>query len=151
MADQRGPLLGVDYGRARIGVAVADALGISTTPLGFVPRTTDNEAAIAVAALAAEQQAIAVVVGLPLHAGGDEGQSVARVRRFTKRLRRHSPLPVVEIDERWSSEEAESALRAEGAWPVAPGVLDARAAAIILRRYLDDDASESAQAGGAAE
>ena len=35
---EQGRLLGIDYGRARIGIAVSDALGISTKPLGFVPR-----------------------------------------------------------------------------------------------------------------
>ena len=134
----RGPLLGIDYGRARIGIALSDRLGISTTPFGFIQRTTDNEAAQMVAGLARQENVLGIVLGLPLHAAGDEGTSVSRVRRFIKRLRIHSDLPVYEVDERWSSEEAEEILRSEGNWPAKPGDIDARSAAIILRRHLDD-------------
>jgi putative Holliday junction resolvase len=131
--------LGLDYGRVRIGVAVSDATGISTRPLGFVPRPDDASAATVVAALAQREQAACIVIGLPLHANGDAGANVRWVRAFTAELAKRSVLPIHEIDERYSSGEAEEALRAEGRWPAKPGEVDARAAAILLRRWLDGE------------
>jgi RNase H-fold protein (predicted Holliday junction resolvase) len=66
---EQGLLVVIDYGRARIGVAVSDALGISTKPLGFVPRKTDAVAAKIVATLVKREQAAAVIIGLPVEVG----------------------------------------------------------------------------------
>lgn len=134
-----GRVLALDYGRVRIGVATCDELGIAVTPLGFVPRADDRSAAATIAGLARQQQAVALVVGLPLHAHGAAGDNVRWVRRFLVELARVCPLPVHEVDERYSSGEAEDALKAEGKWPPAPGAVDAKAAAIVLRRWLDGE------------
>lgn len=136
---QSGRILALDYGRVRIGVAVCDPLGISTKAVGFIPRRSDDQAARTVSALARQERAQAIVIGLPLHAHGDAGANVAQVRAFVSKLQQHCPLTVHEVDERHSSQEAEEALRAEGRWPAAPGDVDAKAAAIILRRYLDGE------------
>jgi putative Holliday junction resolvase len=130
-------LLGIDYGLARIGVAVCDELGISTRPIGFIPRESDEQAAALVARLARQERAAGIVIGKPLHAHGDEGENVRWVRAFAAKLAAACDLPQFEADERHSSQEAEAALRAEGKWPATPGQVDAKAAAIILRRYLD--------------
>ena len=130
-------LLGLDYGRVRIGIATCDELGIVCTPVGFVPRADDASAARIVAGLARREQAQAIVIGLPLHAHGAAGAHVRWVRAFIAELAKVCDLPVHEVDERYSSSEAEEALRAEGRWPVPPGQVDARAAAILLRRWLD--------------
>ncbi len=140
-------LLGVDYGRVRIGIAVCDELGISITPIGFVPRSDDRTAAAVVAQLAAREQVAGIVIGLPLHAHGDAGANVRWVRAFTAHLAKVCPLPVHEVDERYSSSEAKEALRDEGRWPAAKGVVDARAAGILLRRWLDGEDQASAPPG----
>jgi putative Holliday junction resolvase len=132
-------LLGIDYGRVRIGIAVSDELGISTRALGFVPRESDAQAAVVVAELARREQVSALVIGLPLHANGDAGGNVRWVRAFIAELGKRCPLPVHEVDERYSSSEAEAALKEEGRWPAAKGQVDARSAAILLRRYLDGE------------
>ncbi len=134
-----GRALGLDYGRVRIGVAICDETGISTRPIGFVPRPDDQSAAVIVAALAKREDATCIVIGLPLHANGDAGANVRWVRAFTRELAKVCSLPVHEIDERYSSGEAEEALRAEGRWPAKPGEVDARAAAILLRRWIDGE------------
>lgn len=136
---ERGRLLGVDYGRARIGVAVSDALGISTKTLGFIPRRNDAEAAKTLAALVQREKVVGLIIGLPLHANGDEGENVQWVRNFCRTLGRLIAIPIFEVDERHSSQEAEEALREEGKWPAKPGDIDAKAAAILLRRYLDGE------------
>ncbi len=132
-------LLGVDYGRVRIGIATCDELGISTRPLGFVPRASDAQAAAIVAELARRERVTGVVIGLPLHANGDAGGNVRWVRDFLKELAKVCTLPVHEVDERYSSSEAEEALKEEGRWPATKGQVDAKSAAILLRRWLDGE------------
>lgn len=129
-------LLALDYGRRRIGVASCDATGTATEAVGFVPRADDASAAAVIARLAAEQGAQGIVVGLPLHASGATGDNVRYLRHFLRALRAVCTLPIHEVDERHSSSEAELLLRQEGRWPASPGQLDAKAAVVILRRYL---------------
>lgn len=129
-------LLGIDYGRVRIGVAVVDELGIAPRPLGFIPRVSDAAAARVVAGLAAEQRVAGIVIGLPVHAHGGQGANVRWVRDFIAALRGATALPIDEVDERYSSVEAEEALRELGRWPPRhKGQVDAMAAALLLRRY----------------
>jgi putative Holliday junction resolvase len=132
-------LMGLDYGRARIGVAVGDELGITVRAVGHVDRIDDAQAAGIIAALAQQEKVSGLVIGRPLHASGDAGENVRWGEAFLTELAQRSELPVTWVDERYSSSEAEEALRAEGRWPAKPGVIDARAAAIILRRYLDGE------------
>lgn len=129
-------LLAIDYGRVRLGMAVCDELGLVATPLGFIPRQDDTQAARTVAALARREQVAGLVIGLPLHSHGAEGGNVRWVRAFIAELAKHCPLPVHEVDERYSSAEAEEILRAKGKWPAKAGDVDAEAAAILLRRFL---------------
>ncbi len=132
-------MLGLDYGRVRIGVAVSDGLGIATRPLGFIPRTSDEQAALVVAELARREGVQALVIGRPLHANGDAGGNVRWVEAFLVALAKVCTLPVHQVDERYSSSEAEEALKEEGRWPAAKGTVDAKSAAILLRRYLDGE------------
>lgn len=133
-------LMGIDYGRVRIGIAVCDELGITTRPLGFVPREkSDAKAAGIIAGLAKRERVEGLVIGLPLHANGEAGGNVRWVRDFLKELAKVCTLPVHEVDERYSSSEAEEALKEEGKWPAAAGQVDAKSAAILLRRWLDGE------------
>jgi len=137
MARRGRRLLALDYGRRRIGVASCDATGTATEAVGFIPRSDDAQAAAVVARLAEEHAAEGIVVGLPLHASGQTGDNVRYLRRFLRELRARCPLPIHEVDERHSTSEAELLLRKEGRWPPDPGQLDAKAAVVILRRWLD--------------
>ncbi len=137
MATDPGILLGIDFGHRHLGVALSDGLGISTEPVGFIARQSDEQAAAVVAQLAAHHRAVAIVLGLPLNADGSEGKAVRLVRAFGHLLARHTQLPLCYADERYSSEEAQEALRAAGETDPPPGRVDAKAAAIILRRHLD--------------
>ena len=132
--------MAIDYGRVRIGIATCDELGISTRPLGFIPRENDTKAAAIIAELARRERVQALVIGLPLHANGDAGGNVRWVRDFLKELAKVCTLTVHEVDERYSSSEAEEALKEEGKWPpTSKGQVDAKAAAILLRRYLNGE------------
>lgn len=134
-----GVLLAVDFGRRRIGLARSDANGVTASPVGHIERTTDEEAAKVVAAVAQRERAVAIVLGIPYHADGSRAPGTTIARNFATTLRRACPLPVVECDERHTSEEAEDLLRRQGRWPAAPGQLDAASAAVLLRRYLSGE------------
>lgn len=144
MTRLQGRLLGLDYGRLRIGVAISDELGIGAAELGHVPRQDDLQAARVVAALAVREGVAGIVVGLPLNADGSRGASVRLVKNFVVVLRRATALPVEWCDERYSSSEAEAELRRLDRWPAPPGAVDARAAAVLLRRYLGGEDGKSA-------
>lgn len=128
-------LLAVDYGKVRIGLATGDPLGISLTLIGFIRRETDAQAALVLAQVAKQHGCEGVLLGLPLHANGDRGANVKWVTAFREELAKVCNLPVDEVDERYSSSEADDLLRERGEWPPKPGRSDAAAAAILLRRY----------------
>lgn len=136
---ERPRLLGVDYGRVRVGLAVSDALGLGAKPLGFVRRSSDAQAAGLVAALAVKERVGGIVIGMPLNADGSSGGNARWVEQFRLALGKLTKLPITLVDERYSSSEAEEELRAAGKWPCDPGWLDAQAAAIVLRRHLSGE------------
>ena len=78
------------------------------------------------------------VVGVPLLPGGEESPQTRYVRGFIRALRRQSPLPVHEVDEAFTSQEAEGLLRESGMQPSRDrGAIDETAAVLILRRFLE--------------
>ncbi|NTV39220.1 MAG: Holliday junction resolvase RuvX, partial [Demequinaceae bacterium] len=97
----RGVRLGIDVGTVRVGVAACDPEGIMAFPVATVAR--DAEAVAAVAALAAEREAIEIFVGLPLHLSGSEGPSAVDARAFAAALAERTGVPVRLVDERMST------------------------------------------------
>src|SRR5215470_15265780 len=135
-------VLAFDYGLKRIGIAAGDTLTCTAAP-----RT-----AVAVGhegpdwqAIAGEVRALApalLVVGAPYNADGSEGTLTAAARRFAAELERRFVLPVHLVDERFSSLEANEALkarRAAGRRRVRRGDVDSAAAAVILGRFLQGE------------
>lgn len=139
-----GRIVGFDVGERRIGVAVSDASGTLARPVGTLPVTALDRAALdavadQVARFAAEDDGISqVVIGLPRRLDGTPNDLTPRVEQFARDLGARTQLPIVLQDERLSSREAESrlALR-EKNWRVRKQRIDAAAAAIILQDYLD--------------
>jgi putative Holliday junction resolvase len=136
-------VLGVDFGLRQLGLALSDPDGSLATPLRSLRLSTVRDAPAAVAAVALEVEAAAVVVGVPLGLEGEESRpEVRRVERFAKALRKESGLPVHLIDESLSSREAEERSgrgdRGARARRAASGdAAHAAAAAVILQRWLD--------------
>ena len=118
--------LAFDFGTRRVGVACGSALTRSATALRTLTAEGDARFA-AIAALVAEWQPDALVVGVPLHPDGAPHENTHRAQRFARQLRGRFGLPVHEVDERYSTVEAQ----ASGARD-----LDAASAAIILEQYL---------------
>ena len=118
--------LAFDFGTRRVGVATGNSLTRTATPLATV--AAEGEARIAaIATLIAQWQPSALVVGVPFHPDGTAHENTERARRFGRQLRARFGLPVHEVDERYTTNDA----RRAGATD-----LDAGAAAIILEQHL---------------
>ncbi len=133
-----GRLLGVDYGRARVGLAVCDPDRKIAFPLATYQRQGPAQASAYFQALVKEETITGLVVGLPLHTDGREGAAAAEARAFGAWLAEATGLPVVFWDERFTTMEAESALWAAGlTHRRRKDRRDRVAAQILLQTYLD--------------
>ena len=132
-------VLGLDVGDRRIGVAISDALGITAQRLTLVERGDDVPATVsAIAALAAEHQAEAVVVGLPLTMQGSVGEQAKRVMGFVEALREQLRCPVEVLDERLTTVQGQRSLLAtDTSRSKRKRLIDQVAAQLILQAYLD--------------
>jgi putative Holliday junction resolvase len=134
-------IMGVDFGEKRVGVAVSDPTGTLATPLTTLHRRRGKRPPVGpLTELAAKEGVTKFVLGLPLTLEGEEDSWCAEVRRVGDALHRRSGLPVVYVDERFSSWEAERAIRSSGLRKrqrEQKERVDAGAAAVILQHYLD--------------
>jgi putative holliday junction resolvase len=135
--------LGIDVGQRRIGLAISDATRTLARPLKTIDVTGHASSVEPVAAeaarLAAEDDGLStIVVGLPVRLDGSPSEQTTRVAAFIAELRKAIDLPVVAVDERLSSVEAESRIAEHTKdWRERKKRLDAVAAAVILQDYLD--------------
>ena len=146
---RRGVRLGVDVGDVRIGVSASDPSGIIATPVETVARGAGDLARLR--ALAAEHEALEVVVGLPRSLSGGEGPAAAKVRRFAAEL---ADLLAADgrgvrlCDERLSTVSAEAVLREQGRkGKKRRAVVDQAAAVVILQNALDTERGTGRPAG----
>jgi len=142
-----GVRLGVDVGSVRIGVARSDPSGLLATPLDMVRRGAGDVAELA--RLAAENEAMEVVVGLAIGLGGTEGRAAADGRAFAAGLAdRLAPVPVRLVDERFTTVQAHAVLEQGGQRSRARRqVVDKAAAAVLLQGALDTERLTGEPAG----
>lgn len=142
-------ILALDYGRSRIGLAIAGVDAALAQPLGTLDRINRNEDMRRLRELVREHDVRQIVVGLPLRLDGTRGDMAEEAARFGKRVHKQLGLPVEMVDERLTSWEAERLLEEHQGRTIhaasskkrkkenaKPGV-DAMAAALILKEYLD--------------
>src|SRR5690349_24328507 len=98
-----GKLLGLDLGTKTIGVAISDGMRYSATPLETIKRTKFTQDAERILELIAQNQIIAIVLGLPLNMDGSEGPRAQSTRAFARNLAQKTPLPIAFWDERLST------------------------------------------------
>jgi putative Holliday junction resolvase len=149
MPDQQGSVLAFDFGVKRIGVAVGTLLGAGRSGPARALTTIDAEANdarfAAIAALIAEWQPVRLLVGRPSNDDGTPHEMTARCERFANQLHGRYRLPVDEVDERFTSTEADAGLRERGlSWQERKAQVDAEAALIILQSWLDNHAHATA-------
>ncbi|WP_194398391.1 Holliday junction resolvase RuvX [Microbacterium atlanticum] len=137
---RRGRRLGVDVGRARVGVASCDPDGLLATPVETVPR--DDASVARIVALADEHAALEVLVGLPLNMQGEDTASTRDAREFAAAVAAASERPVRLVDERLSTVSAHAALRSSGrSQRSSRTIVDQVAAVVLLQQALDVEKS----------
>ncbi|MCU1414082.1 MAG: Holliday junction resolvase RuvX [Microbacteriaceae bacterium] len=135
-----GVRLGIDVGKARIGISRSDPHGMLATPVETVRRGDGDLARIV--QIAGEIEAAEIVVGLPLALSGGETASTQDAREFALLVARGIPTPVRMVDERLSTVSAQRALHASGRnSKQSRPVIDQVAAVIILQHALDFERS----------
>lgn len=151
--DVRNPkqarILALDYGRARIGLAIAGVDAALPQPLGTLDRVNRNEDMRRLRELVREHDVRQIVVGLPLRLDGTRGDMAEEAARFGQRVHKQLGLPVEMVDERLTSWEAERLLEEQHGRTIHSASskkrkkenekmgVDAMAAALILKEYLD--------------
>jgi len=139
-------VLAFDYGTRRIGVAVGNTLMRKAHPLTTIAGEANAARFAAIAALIGEWRPEALVVGRPLHADGAAHGMTADAERFARRLEGRFGLPVARVDERYTTQDAEAALVANGVAPRArKAVRDQVAAQLILQSWFDGGAKSPAR------
>lgn len=133
-----GTVLAFDYGEKRIGVAVGELDLNLAHPLVTLHGEKREQRFAAIAALVAEWQPVAFVVGLPRHLDGTEHELAPRCRRFARQLEGRFGKPTVLVDERLTSVVAEQDLRQAGIQRGrSKAVLDQVAAQHILQSFFE--------------
>ncbi len=137
--------MGVDYGKRRIGLAMSDPTGTLATPIDTLVRRKGKRPPLKrMAEIARERAVDMLVVGLPLDLQGNENDWCAEVRQVGDALAGRLDVPVAYVDERFSSVQAEQAIRSIGLKKRAredKARVDAAAAAVILQSWLDRESS----------
>jgi len=130
-------ILAIDYGRARVGVALSDPLGITVRPLPTLDGRGGGRLFDEIAALCRDEEVTQIVLGLPLQLDGTAGPAAAEVRRFAKKLRSRVEVPIAEVDERLSSKQAHAELKSAGVkHRQRKQRVDSSAALLLLRSWL---------------
>ncbi|MBQ7473040.1 MAG: Holliday junction resolvase RuvX [Oscillospiraceae bacterium] len=131
-------IMAIDYGDARIGLAVSDPTGLLCGEAWTMEEWNTERAALRIAEEAARREVGTLVLGLPKNMDGSEGPRAEKSRAFAALLEEQSGLEVVLWDERRSSVEAHAILHAVGKKEkLHRKTVDAVAASLILQGYLD--------------
>jgi putative pre-16S rRNA nuclease len=138
------PILALDFGRARIGVAISDELQLLAHPFETIP--ANKQAASRVAEIVRERKVDHVVAGIPRQMNGQIGAAATDVLQFVEKLRATLPCPVVTWDERLTTVAAHRALRDAGKKTRdTRSYIDQVAAQMILQSYLDRRTADAAR------
>jgi putative Holliday junction resolvase len=143
---RRGVRLGVDVGRARVGVARCDPDGMLAVPVETVPR--DERTVARILQLAHEHDAFEILVGLPISLSGAETASTADARSVAAEIAGATEAPVRLVDERLSTVSAHAALRDSGrSQRSSRKLVDQVAAVVLLQQAIDVEKSTGNPAG----
>ena len=132
-------ILALDYGRKRIGVALSDELLLTAQPLLTLTRKNRRDDLVRLRHICRTHNVARILVGHPLHITGEAGEMADEAARFARRVRKELGIVVELADERLTSWEAAQTMsdRASSRRHKSGDHLDAVAAAILLREYLD--------------
>ena len=140
--------LGIDHGARRIGLAYGDDIGVAT-PLPAIASRDKAKQWAEIKEILKARRITEVVVGHPLNMDGSSGPKAQEVEAFASSIRAQFNLPVHLVDERLSSYEAESTIPPSKRRAVrGTGIIDSRAATIILQDYLNGRFPGDRSSGG---
>ncbi|MFK4760778.1 Holliday junction resolvase RuvX [Microbacterium sp. ZW T5_45] len=143
---RRGVRLGIDVGKARVGVARSDPDGMLAVPVETVPRSETSIDRLL--EIAAEHEPLEFVVGLPLNMQGVDTPSTADARDFAAELQTRSGIAVRMVDERLSTVAAHAALRSSGRTQKnSRSIVDQVAAVVLLQQAIDTEKSTGTAPG----
>jgi len=144
--------MGLDVGKARIGVAVSDETGLIARGIATLRRSNEKSDFEILARLIEENEVQHVVVGNPINMDGTVGRSSSRMHSFAERLRGVTSVEVSLWDERLSSFAAEQLLIERGRpWSKRKQEIDKLSAVIILQDFLDHHNSSPTEEMAGAE
>ncbi|NWG13234.1 MAG: Holliday junction resolvase RuvX [Acidobacteria bacterium] len=135
----RARILALDYGKKHVGLACSDELGIAVRPLDALSNVSRRRLVDRLREIASGLRAERIVVGLPFNMDGTPGEAVREAEEFVQTLRERLDLPIATVDERLSTVEAKEVCKS-----MSPRqrrkyrTVDSLAAALILKRYLDE-------------
>ena len=130
--------MGIDFGMARIGIALSDDTKFLASPFLVYKRKGQEQDIEYFVNLIKEKNVDEIVCGLPMNMQGEEQKIAALTREFMQELSKHISINITFEDERLSSVMAEEMLKqTEKDWKKRKEKLDSVAASIILQDYLD--------------
>jgi putative holliday junction resolvase len=133
----RARVLALDVGKRRIGLAISDELGITAQGIETLQRTRIRADLEKLKDVARQWNVRSLLVGKPLHMSGSESRQSEYTREFAERLGRYLQLPVIFLDERLTSVEADRLMRESGAsLDERKNSVDRLAAVLLLESYL---------------
>jgi putative Holliday junction resolvase len=133
-------VLGIDPGQKRIGLAVSDPFGNFAVGLDTLSNHPGKDIIPELKAVCDQYEVKTIVMGLPLHMSGDEGEKALEARDLAQKITEALNLHVELMDERLTSKIAEQSLRLQGVQSSRhrkSGIIDQAAAMRILQDYLD--------------
>lgn len=133
-------ILSVDWGEARIGLALSDPTGTLASPLTTLHEKDKRAQIERVVELAKQHEVVRIIVGIPYTVDGEEGSMARWARKYAEKLERVGGVEVIGVDERYTSVAADFALEAADGGRRRgrdKGDRDSAAAAIMLQEYLD--------------
>jgi len=131
-------IMGIDYGKVRIGIAMSDPLKMISSPFATYKTISTEKDLEFFCKLIADYNVETIVIGLPYNMDGTEGKTAEMVREFASQLQQKCEVNIVFEDERLTSVEAEEILlSANVKREKRKELIDKVAAQLILQQYLE--------------
>jgi putative Holliday junction resolvase len=134
----KGTLLAFDFGTKRIGVAVGNSISCTAQALTTLHGEQNDQRFASILALIQEWQPVALVVGLPCNEDGTPHEMTRQCTRFANRLKGRFNLPVILVDERYTSAAASAQLNEMGVRGIKQKALLDQVPQTMLLAYFDE-------------
>ena len=129
--------MAIDFGEVRIGIALSDPLQIIAKPFEVIKNSNDEKVWNRLKQIIDEKTVGRIILGLPLNLKGEDTQKTLEVRNFASELKKRIKIPIIFQDERYTSVDANEALKAMGyTIKESREVIDMVAASIILKNFM---------------